>query len=91
MPEPQRSKALQILGEVAAEYGIPSAIIVSHEAFSKENRLREVRVVACRRMYHEIRGVSILMLARAWKRDKKRISSMVRGEEEEDAKEHPTI
>ena len=74
MPEPQRSAAVLIIVEVAKRAAVPPAFIVAHMADSQ--KLTEVyaaRKLALRRIIDEVPGVTRGMVARAFRRDLRRV------------------
>lgn len=74
MPEPQRAAAVVIIVEVAAAVSVPPAFIVAHMADSKKlTVVYAARKLALRRIIDEVPGVTRGMVARAFRRDLRRV------------------
>ena len=69
MPEPQREHALRIAVEVAQAADVPPAMLVTHLPHGGDSHVTGTRNQAIRRIMREVGGVSVRMLARAFRRD----------------------
>lgn len=71
---------MAILVEEAKAANVPPAMLVTHLPDSESQRFTAVRVKVIRRIYREVSGVSLKMLARAFRRDHRRIKEAVENE-----------
>jgi len=79
MPDPQRAQAMTILLEEARAAKVPPAMLVTHLPHAEEMKLTALRGHVVRRVYAEVPGVGIKMLARAFRRDHRRIRDLLDG------------
>ena len=70
MPEPQRGQALRILVAEARAAQVPPAMLVTHLGFAENRKYKAVREQVMARIMAEVPGMSVRMLARAFRRDK---------------------
>ena len=74
MPEPQRSGAVRILVEVARKASVPPAYLTAHVQNSIHlGVVYAARREAQQRMLQEVEGMTRAMLARAFRRDVRRM------------------
>lgn len=77
MPEPQRGRAMSILIAEARAAKVPPAMLVTHLPDSEKAKFTAVRVRVIQRIFGEVEGVSIKMIARAFRRDHRRIKELL--------------
>jgi hypothetical protein len=79
MPEPQRSLAMKILIEEAKAAKVPPAMLVTHLPHAEEMKLTAIRCRVVQRIHAEVEGAGLRMLARAFRRDCRRIKDLIDG------------
>jgi hypothetical protein len=77
MPEPQRTRSMRILVQEAKAERVPPAMLVTHLPVSQERLMTAARVRVMQRILREVPGVSMRMLALAFRRDRHRIRDLV--------------
>lgn len=77
MPSPQREQSMRILMEEAKLAGVAAAMLVTHLPRAEERAYTEPKAKAMKRMMAEVQGMSVRMLARAFRRDCHRIRDML--------------
>lgn len=93
MPDPQREAAMKILIQEAKAAKVPPAMLVTHLPHAEEMKLTAIRSRVICRIHAEVPGIGIKMLARAFRRDHRRIRDLldgVYGGKRENVKEKPT-
>lgn len=79
MPEPMRGRAVQITLEVARLAEVPPAMLVTHLPHGADPKVAEARNTAIRRIMAEVAGVSVRMVARAFRRDAALVRGILKG------------
>jgi hypothetical protein len=79
MPDPQRGQAVKILIAEAKAAKVPPAMLVTHLPHAEEMKLTALRSKVVQRIHAEVPGVGIKMLARAFRRDHRRIRDLLDG------------
>jgi hypothetical protein len=81
MPEPQRGMALRILITEARAAHVPPAMLVTHLGYGENLKYKATREQVMIRIMDEVPGMTVRMLARAFRRDKHWVRVAVRKEE----------
>ena len=83
MPEPQRTLSMRILVTEARSAKVPPAMLVTHLPQGEDRMHSATRALVMRRILAEVEGVSVRMLARAFRRDAHRIRDLVKEKNKE--------
>lgn len=79
MPDPQRGASLRILIAEARAADVPPAMLVTHLPHAEEMRYTVVRARVMRRISDEVEGMTMKMLARAFRRNPRRVKDFLDG------------
>lgn len=86
MPDPQRGQVMRILVAECRKANVPPALLVTHLPRSEERNHTELRAVVWRRVFAEVPGVSVRMVAAAFRRDAHQVRNALRASNAKDPK-----